>query len=369
MRMRLLIVTQAVDTQDPVLGFFHRWIEEFSKHCQSVHVICLKEGRHSLPTNVEVYSLGKEHVSRISYLVSRIKYALRFYKYIWILRKEYDAVFVHMNPEYVLLGGKFWRLWGKKIGLWYVHRQHSLMLTIAGLFANIIFTSASGSIGLKNSKIKIVGHGIDTGRFSSVPMKAMNNSAPRIVSVGRITPIKSLETIINAVALLRAGGVPAKLDLIGSPVMEGDVAYEKNLHVLVEKNNAGGYVSFLGSIQNDKMPAVYAGYDVSINACPDGGIDKAVLESMAAGIPVLVSNKSFSDYLGKYAQDFTFAFADAENLAQRIRALLARTDVMEVKHVLRKGAEARADVGALIPVIIAAYGSGTKTNHNAGNQL
>ena len=46
--MKLLIMTQAVDQNDPVLGFFHRWIEEFSRHCERVHVICLKEGEHSL---------------------------------------------------------------------------------------------------------------------------------------------------------------------------------------------------------------------------------------------------------------------------------------------------------------------------------
>ena len=58
--MRLLIVTQVVDQNDSVLGFFHRWIEEFAKNCEKVHVICLKESVHNLPENVAVHSLGKE---------------------------------------------------------------------------------------------------------------------------------------------------------------------------------------------------------------------------------------------------------------------------------------------------------------------
>ena len=60
--MRLLICTQTVDLNDPVLGFFHGWIAAFSRHCESVHVICLKEGRHSLPANVFVHSLGKHPI-------------------------------------------------------------------------------------------------------------------------------------------------------------------------------------------------------------------------------------------------------------------------------------------------------------------
>src|SRR3989344_6843889 len=107
--MRLLIVTQAVDLDDSVLGFFHGWIEEFSKHAEQVKVVCLKEGKHNLPSNVEVFSLGKESASGSRFL-KRIRYIVCFIRYIVKNRSEYDTVFVHMNPEYVVLGGIFWRM-------------------------------------------------------------------------------------------------------------------------------------------------------------------------------------------------------------------------------------------------------------------
>ena len=34
--MKLLIITQAIDINNPVLGFFHRWIEEFSKRIRTI---------------------------------------------------------------------------------------------------------------------------------------------------------------------------------------------------------------------------------------------------------------------------------------------------------------------------------------------
>jgi len=58
--MKLLIVTQTIDSNDPVLGFFVRWVEEFSKQCEEVTVICLQKGEYELPKNVRVFSLGKE---------------------------------------------------------------------------------------------------------------------------------------------------------------------------------------------------------------------------------------------------------------------------------------------------------------------
>ncbi len=58
--MKLLILTQKVDKNDPTLGFFHRWIEEFANHYENLTIICLEKGIYTLPKNVQVLSLGKE---------------------------------------------------------------------------------------------------------------------------------------------------------------------------------------------------------------------------------------------------------------------------------------------------------------------
>ena len=113
--MNLLILTQKVDKNDAILGFFHSWILEFAKNYEKVTVICLYEGEHNLPNNVKVLSLGKEKG------VSKITYLYNFYKFIFQERKNYDKVFVHMNQIYIILGGLFWKLSGKEIGLWYAH--------------------------------------------------------------------------------------------------------------------------------------------------------------------------------------------------------------------------------------------------------
>lgn len=63
--MRLLIVTQKVDRDDDLLGFFHQWICEFAKHCDFVTVICLEKGEYALPANVRILSLGKERCGKL----------------------------------------------------------------------------------------------------------------------------------------------------------------------------------------------------------------------------------------------------------------------------------------------------------------
>ena len=58
--MKLLILTQKMDKNDDLLGFFHNWVSEFAKKCEKVTVISLGIGEYSLSDNVKVLSLGKE---------------------------------------------------------------------------------------------------------------------------------------------------------------------------------------------------------------------------------------------------------------------------------------------------------------------
>src|SRR6185312_3155953 len=196
--MRILICTQAVDLDDPVLGFFHRWIAEFSKHCEQVHVICLREGKHRFGNNVTVHSLGKEKG------VSRIARGLRFLKLAWSLRNEYDAVFVHMNPEYVCLGGLLWRMLHKPIGLWYVHWATSMRLRVAASLANVVFTAREDSMRVHTSKKNVMGHGIDTNAFRPAVHPPKRNS---ILFLSRLDPVKRADLFVRALDLLHEKGI------------------------------------------------------------------------------------------------------------------------------------------------------------------
>ena len=150
-KMKLLIITQTVDKNDPILGFFHRWIGEFAKNFEKVTVICLEMGEHHLPKNVKVLSLGKE-AGR-----SKFQYLFKFYKYILQERKNYDAVFVHMNQEYVLLGWKFWKLWDKKIFLWRNHAKGNLFTRLAVLLSDKVFCFDRKIIVAISFLLRIVG--------------------------------------------------------------------------------------------------------------------------------------------------------------------------------------------------------------------
>jgi glycosyltransferase involved in cell wall biosynthesis len=96
------------------------------------------------------------------------------------------------------------------------------------------------------------------------------------------------------------------------------------------------------------MPQQYASTDISVNLAPTGGVDKSVLESMAAGVPVLASNKTYERYFGVYAESLLFLENDAKDLASKIIALFSSGDIQAVTKDLQRIAKERADLPVLI---------------------
>ena len=317
--MRLLICTQVVDSDDSVLGFFHQWIEEFAKRCDEIYVVCLRKGAHSFPSNVHVHSLGKEGGH------GRLTYLWRFYKYVWLLRKNYDSVFVHMNPEYVVLGFPFWKVSGKTIGLWYTHKSVNLKLRIATIFANHVFTASSESFRLKNKKVQVTGHGIDVESYTC---KEQSETVSKLLTIGRISKSKAYEEMIAALALLRARGTELTLTIIGEPVTDDDRKYRAELEKLIEKKDLKNNVRMIGGVPHDEIYQHLASHDLFINTSKTGSLDKAVLEAMASCLPVVTSNEGLKSTL----VDLEIGYAENENeLQQQLSELCAMSAVQRTE--------------------------------------
>ncbi|MFA6459164.1 MAG: glycosyltransferase family 4 protein [Candidatus Paceibacterota bacterium] len=348
--MKILITTQSVDMDNSYLAFFHSWITEYAKYYERVTVISLEEGRHSLPPNVRVISLGKEKRKTYSGLFDRIAYSLAFYRHIIRERKEYDRVFVHMNPIYVVLGGLPWKIMGKKIFLWYTHRNVDMKLRIAEKLCDRIFTASLESFQLDSTKVEIIGHGIDVNAYVRVVRtKEIGTEPVRIIHAGRITEIKNFETLVRAALILKKTWQKKfEILLVGAPVTEQDEVYAKKLRNFIDESGLNGEIRFVGRVLNADMPQQYASTDISVNLAPTGGVDKSVLESMAAGVPVLASNKTYERYFGVYAESLLFLENDAKDLASKIIALFSSGDIQAVTKDLQRIAKERADLPVLI---------------------
>ena len=308
--MKLLILTQKVDSTDPVLGFFHKWIIEFSKHWEKVVVICLYEGKHNFPMNVKVISLGKEKGA------SKIKYVFNFYKYIYSERNNYDKVFVHMNQIYVLLGSIFWKLTGKDVYLWYVHKSVTNSLKLSIYFVKNIFTASVESFRVSTKKLLVVGHGIDTDNFMVEGDKVFDSKSIRLITVGRISRSKDLFTILKALKILKDKYSNISFDVIGGAVTTDDEIYFKELDGFIKSNNLVVNVRFLGTMQHDQIKNHLVKSDIFIHTSQTGSLDKAPLESILTNTVVISSSDALKPILEEY--DLVFKQGDVEDLIEKI---------------------------------------------------
>ena len=81
--------------------------------------------------------------------------------------------------------------------------------------------------------------------------------------------------------------------LIGGHITASDPGCKKEIEDPIEKYGLQDTVTFKGNIPNMGRKSQYCMSDASVNPAPtDGGVDKAVLESTAAGRPVFASNES-----------------------------------------------------------------------------
>ncbi|MBI4120171.1 MAG: glycosyltransferase family 4 protein, partial [Parcubacteria group bacterium] len=281
---RLMVVTQKVDQDDQLLGFFVAWLAGLAQKFEQINVICLEKKDFILPSNVKVWSLSKNLGK------TKINQLLRFYRLIYKLRDDYDSVFVHMNPIWVVVGGWLWRLLGKKIVFWYTSKGVTLKLRLAEKIADLILTASKESFRIPSAKLVITGHGIDVDLFKPNSSKRTENFS--ILSIGRIAPVKNYETLIEAARILFERNFDFSITMIGEPALAEDFGYQRRIKEKIKNLNLDKYFAFLGKVKNRELPSYYQSHHLLVHLSKTGSLDKVVLEAMAAGLTVLSSNDS-----------------------------------------------------------------------------
>jgi glycosyltransferase involved in cell wall biosynthesis len=282
--MKLLIVTQSVDMNDPVLGFFHRWIEEFAKHAD-IDVIANRVGVVALPKNVRVFSLGKEKGA------TRLLRYVRYQRFLLRLVPQSNGVFFHMCPEYVVGAHILPFIFRKKSALWYAHGYAPLTLKVAIRFVDRVFTSSEKGLRIVSKKVSIIGQGIDTDTFSPHPEAQEKNT---ILSVSRLSRTKNIHLVLRVCKALKENGIVCKCMIVGSPITADDELYSRELYQYTCDNDLSRVVEWCGSVVQGDLPPYYQRAHVFINLSDTGSLDKTVLEAGACGTTVVTANEAYA---------------------------------------------------------------------------
>ncbi|URQ97583.1 glycosyltransferase family 4 protein [Pseudoalteromonas sp. SCSIO 43095] len=168
---------------------------------------------------------------------------------------------------------------------------------------------------LKNTRIEVLQNGIDT----NYPVKECYqvNDVFRLVVVARLRPEKRHADIFKAVKILLDKSFKIELDCIGSQVLDGQ---EEQLKHVVEDLSLQKHVNFLGEKNNVRQ--LLPNYDAFVLPSNDT-FSNALLEAMAAGLPVLGANVGGSPEIISDSNDgLLYDFMNQTDLADKIEGLI-----------------------------------------------
>ena len=138
---------------------------------------------------------------------------------------------------------------------------------------------------------------------------------------------KKIEYLIEAAKILDGRGLDFKVLVVGSPVSPEDKKYELKLKEISADLLSKGKIEFRPAVPNYETPGIYNVSGIFVNLTPTGSFDKTILESMACGTPILVSNKAVEAIIPKeYKNTVIFKEGDASDLATKLISYLKVTN-------------------------------------------
>ena len=143
-----------------------------------------------------------------------------------------------------------------------------------------------GMLKIDSKKISVIPNGVDTDLFHPDPdpgKRSNQSNAITILWVGRFVRGKGVEYIIHATKILVKEVPDLKILLVGDGPLKGEI------EGLIEKFTLKKNVIIKENISNENMPEVYQKLDIFVLPSLNEGVPRTLLEAMACGKPVVIS--------------------------------------------------------------------------------
>jgi glycosyltransferase involved in cell wall biosynthesis len=132
--------------------------------------------------------------------------------------------------------------------------------------------------------VRVLRNGVDLDRFQpsdrDQARRAVGFSRPTLLAVGNLVPLKRHRLMVEALTLLTG------IDL----AIVGDGPERDAIEGLARERGVAERVRLLGRLEQDRLPEIYSAADLLLLVSTTEGWPNVLLESMACGTPVVVSD-------------------------------------------------------------------------------
>jgi glycosyltransferase involved in cell wall biosynthesis len=274
-----------------------------------------------------------------------------------IRSQDIDILHVHKLEAFIV------SLAGRWTGRSVIHTIHEvpgrpffayrMIARIAGTLADkvIVLCDASGSMfrSLQN-KVKKIYNGIDFGdvRVGKYKSQSEIEQCVRILSVGRITPMKGQIVLLKAIKQLRDRGFNnLQVSIVGAPNTPRDRDYMRLVETYVRENGLETIVRFLGRRDDVQMlmvdadlfvlPSIYDVWPTTVLEAASCGVP--IVATRVGGVPEMIGEfgtliapndtVSLSDGIIRSLNDWPITCERARHCRERVRMRFSRKRYVE----------------------------------------
>jgi len=209
-----------------------------------------------------------------------------------ISRRHWDIVHVHHLAHQALVQSVI------RAGSRLVFTRHSTELpaTTRRLVLELMYQRADALVVLSEAERKLLGqrvssdrvtcipNGIDGARWPYVQRRYPAPGEPwRLLFVGQLVPVKNVDVLLRAVVHLDPS-LAVQLDLVFH-----NNAQEHELRRLAADLGIEGQVRFVGQVDHEKLPALYAQAHVLVLPSRLEALPSVITEAELSGVPVIAS--------------------------------------------------------------------------------
>lgn len=180
--------------------------------------------------------------------------------------------------------------------------------------------------GVSPRSVRIIPAGVDLDLFKPVDREDARRSlgiqeSNILLSVGRIEPLKGIEILVRAMALL-SDLDDSRLVIVGGKPQEDDEI--KRLKSIAAELGVETRTTFTGTVQQTELPAYYSAADVFVLPSYYESFGLVALEAMACGTPVIASRVGGpGSFITSGETGYLVPWPCPEPYAQRLDVLLA----------------------------------------------
>ena len=304
-----------------------RWVTYFARQGHEVHLVIDEPVDYE---GVIVHSLGLRQQKSLSYFVKKwfgLKKVLHAIKpdilhTHYLTGEGYVSSLTGFHPYVVTI-------WGNDIYLRpHVGRDERWFTQFVLKRADLITADSQDQIdaavrlGADPGKGRVVQWGVDLKTFrpeavSDVRERLGFGDAPVVISQRKFDPLYNIDVVIAAF-----GDV---LDVLPNArlILTGSGQYEPDIRDLVRRSGLDASVHFTGYLPYNDLPLYLVAADISVSVPSSDGTAMTLLEAMACGVPLIVSDlPSNREWIQDGVNGFIVAVRDKEGLAQRMVQLL-----------------------------------------------